>query len=147
MGSPRWHAADLRQSSAATKQYKSAVKHTSVQSGSQPLVTMMETANLWKSDYLTGFDGLDRPWHGAVLAQRKVSPRPMIIVQIRSENAPQVLFVQDDEVVKTFSPTRASRPAAQPITRSAQRFCHGERGVVTTSSMFMALILARTTNP
>ena len=51
---------------------------------------MMETANLWKGDDLACFGGLDRPWHGTVLIQRKVSARLVIVIQIGSENAPQV---------------------------------------------------------
>ncbi len=61
---------------------------------------MMQTANLWKSDYLAYFGGLDRPWHGTVLTQRKVCARLVIVIQIGSENSPQVPFVQDDEVIK-----------------------------------------------
>jgi hypothetical protein len=40
----------------------------------------METANLWKGDDLACFGGLDRPWHGTVLIQRKVSARLVIVV-------------------------------------------------------------------
>jgi hypothetical protein len=72
---------------------------------------MMETANLWKGDYLAYFGGLDRPWHGTVLIQRKVSARPVIVVQIGSENSPQVPFVQDDEVIKALSPNRSDHCA------------------------------------
>ena len=48
---------------------------------------MMQTANLWKSDYLAYFGGLDRPWHGTVLTQRKVCARLVIVIQIGSEGA------------------------------------------------------------
>ncbi len=47
-----------------------ALERRTHRSGSQPLVTMMETADLWKGDYFACFGGLDRPWHGRVLVQR-----------------------------------------------------------------------------
>ena len=49
---------------------RSALERRTHRSGSQPLVTMMETADLWKGDYFACFGGLDRPWHGRVLVQR-----------------------------------------------------------------------------
>jgi hypothetical protein len=87
-----------------------AVKYRYYQSGGQPFVMMMEAANLRKGNYLTRFSGLDRPWHGTVLTQRKVSARLVIVVQIRSENSPQVPFAEHDEVIKALSPDRSDHP-------------------------------------
>ena len=71
----------------------------------------------------------------------------MVVVYIRRQDPPQMHFVEDDDMIKALSPTSASRAAAQPITLSTKRFCQGERGAVTTSSMSMALTSARTAAP
>ncbi len=56
--------------------------------GSQSLVTMMESTNLWKGDDLACFGALDRPVDRAVLTQGQVSARAVVVVEVRCENAP-----------------------------------------------------------
>ncbi len=76
---------------------------------------MMETANLRKGNNFACFGGLDWPWHGTVLTQRKVSARLVIVIQIGSENTPQVPFAQDDDLVKALSPDRSDHPFSEGI--------------------------------
>jgi hypothetical protein len=46
------------------------------------LVTMMESANLWKGDDLACFGVLDRSVDRAVLAQGQVSTRAVVVVEV-----------------------------------------------------------------
>ena len=71
---------------------------------------MMETADLWKGDYLSRLGGLDRPWHGTVLAQSKVRARTVIVIQIGSENTSQMAFIENDDVIEALPPDRADNP-------------------------------------
>ncbi len=108
---------------------------------------MMQAADLGKGNDGPGTARLNRPGDRAVLAQSQMRARAVIIGDVRRKDPPQLRLVEDDDVVEALSPARASRPATQPITLSAKGFCQGERGAVTTSSMPMALILARNTKP
>ncbi len=108
---------------------------------------MMESANLWKGDDLARFGTIDWPGDRTVLTQGQVSVGAVIVVEVGCENAPQMPLADDDQVVEAFSSDGASRAAAQPIILSTKGFCQGDRGAVTTSSIPMALILARTRAP
>ena len=119
-------------------------KQTVECSGSQPLVAMMQTADLWKRHDLSGAAGLNRSPLRGVLAQRKMGSGSVVVIQVRNKDLPQVAFIENDDVIEALPPASASRAAAQPITRSTKGFCHGERGAVTTSSMSKASILALT---
>ena len=54
-------------------------------SGGQPLVTMMQTANLWKGNDLSRFSRLDRPGRGSVLFQREVRASAVVVVDLRRQ--------------------------------------------------------------
>ena len=56
-------------------------------SGGQSLVTIVESTNLWKGDDLACFGALDRSEDRAVLTQRQVSARAVVVVEMRCENA------------------------------------------------------------
>ena len=65
---------------------------------------MVESANLWEGDDLACFRALDRPGDRAVLTQRQVSARTVVVVELRRENASSMPLVDDDQVVETFPP-------------------------------------------
>ncbi len=79
-------------------------------SGGQPLVTVMQTANLWEGNNLSRFSRLDRPAGGRVLFQREVRAGAMVVVDIRRQYSPQVPFVEDDDMIKALSPNRPYHP-------------------------------------
>ena len=56
-------------------------------SGGQSLVTIVESTNLWKGDDLACFGALDRSEDRAVLTQRQVSARAVVVVEMRCQNA------------------------------------------------------------
>jgi hypothetical protein len=61
---------DAKEARRRQSDTQSAVTRRYRQLGSQPFVTMVKTANLWKGDHVTCFDELARPWHRTVLTQR-----------------------------------------------------------------------------
>ncbi len=89
-----------------------------VGSGRDPLVTMMQAADLREGDDISSVDGLRRPRIGGVLIQRQMTARPVVINKVRRQDLTQVCRVRHDNVVQAFAPASASRAAAQPMTRS-----------------------------
>ena len=79
-------------------------------SGGEPLVAMMQAADLRKGDDLSSIDLLDRPTVGAVLVPRKVRAGAMVIVDIRRKDPPQVAFIENDDVIEALPSDRADHP-------------------------------------
>ena len=79
-------------------------------SGGQPLVTMMQAADLGKGDDGSGAARLNRPGDRTVLAQSQMRARAVIIGDVRRKDPPQMRLVEDDDVVKALSPDRADDP-------------------------------------
>src|SRR5262249_29856010 len=79
------------------------------------------------------------PGQGGVLAQREMSPRSVVVVDVALHDTAKLLFASDDDVVETFSPDRTDHPFG--ITVLPGRSCrnttphrprlvrHGERKV------------------
>lgn len=109
-------------------------------SGRQPLVPMMQAADLRKCDDLPAADRLNRPPVGCVFAQRQMRTGSMVVIEVRAENPPQVPFVE------TITWSKQSR-LMDPITLSTNVFCQGDRGAVSTSSMPIAFTRDRKTVP
>ena len=58
-----------------------------------------------------GDDSSDRGWHDqarvrAVLLERKMGTGPLVIVDIRGQNAMQMAFVKDHDVIQTLARVR-----------------------------------------
>ena len=53
---------------------------------------------------------LDRTRDGRVRVQGEMGPRPLVVGDVRREDASQMPFVQDDDVVQTFPPHRTDQP-------------------------------------
>ncbi len=78
-------------------------------SGREPLVPMMEPADLWKRHDLSGSAGLYRSPGGGVLGQRKMRSGSVVIIEVRNKDPPQMSFIQDDHVVQAFAPHAADQ--------------------------------------
>jgi len=100
------------------------------ESGRHPLVVMVQTAQVLDLDHWTLTGRLNVASIRAVHLERLMAAPPMIVVEVTSEDAPQVLFVQHDHVIEH------SR-RIEPTRRSTNGFCHGDRAAMTTSSMPM----------
>ncbi len=71
-----------------------------------PNVPMMQPTDPRQSDYLAlaGRSGLYRPAIGRIFFKAQMRSVIMIIFEIRTKNACQVSFVQDDDSVRALSP-------------------------------------------
>ena len=78
-------------------------------SGREPLVPMMEPADLWKRHDLSAAAGLNRSLLGGVLAQRKMGSGSVVIIQVQNKDPSQMPFIQDDHVVQAFAPHAADQ--------------------------------------
>ena len=59
-------------------------------SSREPLVPVMQPANFWKRDNVPRIRRLHRATIGSVLVQRKMRAGAVVVVEIRSQNSPQV---------------------------------------------------------
>ncbi len=77
-----------------------------------PLVSMMQPADARQIDYLAFADrpALNRPATGRIFFKAQMCSVVMIIFEIRRQNASQVILVQYDDMICTFSPDRADYP-------------------------------------
>ena len=76
-----------------------AVLNFRLGSGREPLVAMMQTADLWNGDDLTRIGWMNRTWFRAALLKRQVRSGSMVIVEIRGEDPTQMALVQDDHMI------------------------------------------------
>ena len=49
-------------------------------------------------------------WLRALLTQREMSSRRVVVGQVRAKNATQMSFIENDMVVETVSPNRSDQP-------------------------------------
>jgi hypothetical protein len=68
---------------------------------------------------------LDGPAVGGVLLEREVRSSLMVVGEVPAQDAAEVLFAEDEDVIHALAPDRADG------------FCHGLCGAVRTSSMPM----------
>jgi len=73
---------------------------------------------------------LDMPSIGSIFLEREVSAGPVIVREIRREDASKVTLAENDDM------SRHSR-RIEPMSRSAKGLCHGLCGAVRTSSIPM----------
>lgn len=78
-------------------------------SGREPLVPMMEPADLWERHDLPVAAGLNRSPLGGILAKRKMRSGLVVILEVRNKDASQTPFIQDDPVVQAFAPHAADQ--------------------------------------
>jgi hypothetical protein len=65
---------------------------------------MMKSTDLWKGDDLALARRLYRARLRAILSEREVGPRLMIVLEIGRQKPLQVTFVQDDDVMEAIAP-------------------------------------------
>jgi hypothetical protein len=76
---------------------------------------------------------LDRPCVGCIFVEREVSARPVIVREVARQDATQVAFAQDEDVIQ----------ALEPLRRSTKGFCHGLQGAVRISAIPMPFTRCR----
>jgi len=66
---------------------------------------MMQAANLRDGDHLS--DGAhDRARVGAILVERKMGARSMVVVDVPRQNAAQMALVEDHDMIQTLATDR-----------------------------------------
>ena len=78
-------------------------------SGSSSFVAMMQTADLWNLNNPSYLHRLNRPSYRSVFAQREVSPRTLVILEVGSENSPETGFIQHNDVIQTLAANRSDQ--------------------------------------
>ena len=69
---------------------------------------MMQAANRRHRNDLTLTWGLNVPWRRRIAIQRQMRAHLVIVIEIQSENALEMDFVQYNQVVQTFAADRAN---------------------------------------
>ena len=69
---------------------------------------MVQAADLWK-----GNDGTCRGWLyrtrlGAILVQREMGAASVVVLKVCRQHSAQVTLIEDDDVIETFAPDRAT---------------------------------------
>ena len=101
-----------------------------------PDVAMVQATNFGNLHDLPDLGSLDWPPIRRIFLEGKVSSCPVIVREVGSQQAAQVAFAQDENVIETLAPDR-------PMSRSAKGFCHGLWGAVNTSRMRMPFTRCR----
>ena len=79
---------------------------------------MVEAADFGNRDDPAEFRPLDWPAVGRVLVERQVRARPVVVREVASQGAAQVLFAEDDDVIQALAPDGADEALREG-------FCHG----------------------
>src|SRR6266566_2142184 len=72
-----------------------------------PKVAVMQATNFGNWDDRAERRWLDRPSVGCILVERQVSASPVIVREVRGEDASQVPLAENDDMVQTLAPDRA----------------------------------------
>ena len=71
---------------------------------------MMKAAHLREFDHRPLIGSHDRPWNRAVLRQRPMWARVVIVVEVVLENCPEVSFADDDHLIQAFPADCPNQP-------------------------------------
>lgn len=83
---------------------------------------MMQTTDFGNLDDRAELRPLDGPTVGRIFVKREVSSRPVIVREVAGEDAAQVPFAEDEDMIQTLLPDRADK-----VLREGEI---GRRGVV-----------------
>ena len=73
-------------------------------------VLVMESAEMRETDDVARVRRVNGSWLRALLTQREMSSRRVVVGQVRAKNATQMSFIENDMVVETVSPNRSDQP-------------------------------------
>ena len=82
---------------------------TGVELRRAPNVAVMQATNFGNRDDGAERRWLDRPSVGCILVERQVSASPVIVREVRGEDASQVPLAENDDMVQTLAPDRADK--------------------------------------
>ena len=76
------------------------------ESGSEAFVAVMQATDFGMATTSPIPRGMDRTRVGAILVERKMSPGALVIVDVRGEDAAQMAFVEDHDMIQTLAANR-----------------------------------------
>src|SRR2546428_427012 len=82
---------------------------------------MMQAADLGNRDDRAQSRRLNWPPVGCVLVEREMSASPVIVREVAGQDAAQVAFAEDKNVIETLAPDRADEPFHERILPGALR--------------------------
>src|SRR5947209_6476968 len=83
---------------------------------------------------------LDGPAVGRILVEREMRASPVIVGEVAGQDAAQVAFAENQNVIQTLAADRADEPLREG-------FCHGLCRAVRTSSIPMPFTRCRNCSP
>src|SRR5512145_554997 len=86
-----------------------------------PDLAMMQATDFRKLEDRAEFRRLDCPSVGCVLAEREVSARPMIIREVRGQDAAQMPLAENDDMLEALASHRADEPLGERVLPRAVR--------------------------
>jgi hypothetical protein len=89
-------------------------------SGGLSDVAMMQATDFGNLNDPAELRGLDWPSVGWILVERKMRASPMVVREVARQDAPQVAFVQDEDVIQALAPDRANEPFREGVLQSRQ---------------------------
>ena len=69
---------------------------------------MVQAADLWEGDNVSGRGRLYRTRLGAILAEREMCSALVVILKVCRQHTAQVTLIEDDDVIETFAADRAN---------------------------------------
>ena len=76
--------------------------------GRTSFVAMMEAADLWERDNLAGTEWVYWSALRTILGEREMRSRLVVIVKVRRQHAAQMMLIEDDDVIQTFTADRTN---------------------------------------
>jgi len=80
---------------------------------------MVEAADFRELHDLPGGGKRDRPEVGGVLVEREVGARPMVVREVRAQDASQVPLAKDEDMVEACAAARADEPLGELLAQDA----------------------------
>ena len=79
-------------------------------------VAVMQAPGLGNRDDRAELRRLNRPPVGCILVEREVSARPVIVREVRGEDASQMPLAENDDMVQALAPNRADDSLREGIS-------------------------------
>src|ERR1022692_4314468 len=79
-------------------------------SGGDSFVAMVQSTNLRNFDDPSRLDWLNWTTDGRIFAQRQMSPRSLVVFEVRFQDSAQTGFIQDDHMIQALATDRADQP-------------------------------------
>lgn len=89
--------------------------------GRPPDVAMVQATDFGNLDDHADLWQLDWPCVGCNFVEREVSSRPVIVREIACQDAAQVAFAKDEDMIQTFAPDRADESLSKGVLPRAAR--------------------------